>query len=153
MNHSREKVVFLNCQFLESQGISFTEIHTSLKINCFGNTFYRVYVVAKNYKEKAITICREYLDNGSDAFITESKSFFSIWKTTNDGVEPEKKLKISEVFTRQQSPIKKEKSQQLVFSSLDIFRDFLEADFDSKPDLTEHQESKWWHSYISDSAY
>lgn len=71
------KLIFL--EELTDQGISLSEIHRSLTLNCFGKTFCRKSDLPKKFKEKALNLCQEIIEQGKESFIIETRYSYAIW--------------------------------------------------------------------------
>lgn len=79
------KLIFL--EELTNQGISLSEIHRSINLNCFGKTFHRQSDLPKKFKEKALNLCQEIIEQGKDSFIVETRYSYTIWIEKNTAKE------------------------------------------------------------------
>lgn len=91
------KLIFL--EELTDQGISLSEIHRSLTLNCFGKTFCRKSDLPKKFKEKALNLCQEIIEQGKESFIIETRYSYAIWiekKTDKKNIKSEYSTVINE---------------------------------------------------------
>jgi hypothetical protein len=63
---------------LTDQGISLSEIQRSLTLNCFGKTFHRQSDLPKKFKEKALNLCQEMIEQGKESFVIETHYSYTI---------------------------------------------------------------------------
>lgn len=147
------KRLFVDAKQLESEGVSFSNFHTGLEIECFNKVFNKVSILAKSYREKAISLCEEYLQSGYDTFITESPSFFSIWRENKKHIKEDSALqnettrKQAQLLTVDNLSQDKSKVIPLTLKEVENSLDELPLETNDKENIFEQK--TWWHAYIA----
>lgn len=120
----------INCQDLEAQGISQSEMKQSLAISCFNKTFRRSADLPKKFKNKALNLCQELTEKGLKTFITETNYSYTIWQEekeiaeANSDLDDYKKQSTSSIVIRKEEkstsyPQQQKENEEIVFEERD----------------------------------
>lgn len=92
-----------DCEDLENEGVSCTQVKQSLQIECFDKVFRRSADLPKKFKTKAFNLCLELTDKGINNFITETNYSYTIWEEAKQTQQEEKNHLLKEENTEKTS--------------------------------------------------